>query len=756
MPSATRPAILRALVLVVILGAWLALGAFGGQAQGKLSQVQTNDNAAFLPTSAESTKAAELNAKFVSDETLPALIVVRPASGGEVSAEQLAAVRGFAAGLGKLTLAPDEAATTEGGPQTMADLLASDPVVAPAGDGMAALVIVPLDAAAAGEQLGERSVGIRAVEVLRTALADDLGATATDAGELGLKAWVTGPAGFVADLVTAFGGIDGVLLLVALITVLVILVVVYRSPFLPFVVIGTAVFALSAAGLVVYHLAAAGRLTLNGQAQGILSILVVGASVDYALLLVARYREELGHVQMPWQAMRRAWTASVEPITASAATVIAGLLVLMLSDLASNASLGPVAAIGILAAWLAALTLLPAVLLAPGRFARGLFWPRRPRPSGEESGPRATAELLTGIWGHPARLIQRNARAVWAITAALLFALAAFLPTFQAGGSDEADIFRTEVDAVSGAEVLAEHFPAGAVQPAQVFVPADQLEPALQAVQSVPGVASAAPYAAGRPGAASGEPVQVGGWVRIDAVTEAAADTQEAVRTVSDIRTAVHEVAPTALVGGAAAETLDVQAAGARDLRLIVPVVLIVIWLILMMLLRSVAAALLLIAANVLSFAATMGLAAIVFNHVLDLPAADPTVPLYGFTFLVALGVDYSIFLMTRVREESRVHGTRIGVLRALAVTGGVITSAGVVLAATFAALAVLPLLFMVQLAFIVAVGVLIDTLVVRSLLVPALVHDLGPRTWWPSRLSRAESATPDASPENSPAGARG
>jgi RND superfamily putative drug exporter len=334
------------------------------------------------------------------------------------------------------------------------------------------------------------------------------------------------------------------------------------------------------------------------------------------------------------------------------------------------------------------------------------------------------------------------------VTSVVLLGCAAFLPTFQANGTSQADVFLTDVDSVAGEEVLAAHFPAGVVQPAIVIVAEDEMNSVVEAAEGVDGVQQAAPYTGASttgapPGGAdpAAEPVVVDGNVRVDVTTEAAADTTEGVATVERLREAVHEVAPDALVGGAAAETLDAQDAGTRDLRVIVPVVLVVILLILMVLLRSVTAAVLLMAANVLSFAAALGVAALVFEHVLDFPGADPAVPLYAFTFLVALGVDYSIFLMTRVREESARIGTRDGVLRGLAVTGGVITSAGVVLAVTFAALGVIPLLFLAQLAFIVAFGVLLDTLVVRSLLVPALVHDVGPRVWWPSRLAREGSA---------------
>ncbi|WP_227422638.1 MMPL family transporter [Pengzhenrongella sicca] len=740
--------LLRAVAIVVALGVWLGIGAFGGMAQGQLSQVQSNDAATFLPASAESTRAAELNRAFVANPTLPALVVLTSASGDVITPEQLAAVEQFAGEIADLPIPGADPAA--GDPAAVGDVLTADPVVAPSEDDAALLIPLSLDGEAAeGTLADDEGVVGAVVAAVRDGLSADLGASASDAGELELNAWVTGPAGFVADLVTAFGGIDVVLLLVALGAVLLILVVVYRSPFLPFVVIITAVFALCAAALVVYHLAKNGTLTLNGQTQGILSILVVGASVDYALLLVARYREELRHIASPATAMRRALRVSIAPIAASAGTVIAGLLCLTLSDLASNKSLGPVGAIGIVSAFVAVLTLLPAFLLVLGRFSRAVFWPRVPRPvdvaahaGGADfvEGTIPTAELMSGGWGRLARTIGRNPRRVWVLTALALAVGAAFLPTLRAGGSSQADVFLTDVDAVSGQEQLAEHFPAGAVQPAVVIAPEAEAAAVLAAAQEVAGVTSAAYFTgaqtSGPPaGAEAAEPVVVDGLIRVDVITEASADSQEGVQTVRDVRGAVHDVAPDALVGGAAAETLDTQDASVRDLKVIVPVVLLVIFVILALLLRSVIAAALLTGANVLSFAAALGVSAVVFNHVLDFPAADPSVPLYAFTFLIALGVDYSIFLMTRVREESLRFGTREGVLRGLAVTGGVITSAGVVLAATFAALGIIPLAFLAQLAFIVAFGVLIDTLVVRSLLVPALVHDIGPRVWWPARL---------------------
>ncbi|MFF3064999.1 MMPL family transporter [Oerskovia sp. NPDC057915] len=761
--------VLRGLVIVAVLGVWLAIGALGGQAQGKLSTVQTNDSAAFLPSSAESTRAAEKAQAFVSDESLPALVVAVPTDGGAVTPQQLETLQTVAADLPALPLT----GAGPGDPQTVGDALTAEPVVVPSQDGEAAMIVASLDASKSSDLMAndERVNNAVVAEIraeLETTLADS-----------GLQAWVTGPAGFVADLVNAFGGIDTVLLLVALGAVLIILAIVYRSPILPFMVILTAVFALCLAGLVVYLLADAGTLTLNGQAQGILSILVVGAAVDYSLLVVARYREELRAVESPYTAVRRALRASIEPIAASAGTVIAGLLCLLLSDLASNRSLGPVGAIGIAAAFLGALTFLPALLVVGGKRSRGIFWPRKPaydpaaadeaagpaavdagaaRPAGAAApaAPAATRDVALaashdvevhvaghGIWSRVASFVGRRDRAVWIVTALVLAGCAAFVPTFRAEGTSDSDVFLTQVDSVDGEKVLEEHFGGVGVQPAIVIAPEADLDAVLQAATATEGVASAAAVTEGGTGGAPGAPSQgpplvVDGDVRVDVVTEDPSDTNAATTTVAALRDAVHEVSPDAVVGGASAQRLDTQIAGDHDLRVIVPVVLVVILLILMLLLRSILAPVLLMAANVLSFGAALGVSAIVFNHVLDFPGADPTVPLYAFCFLVALGVDYSIFLMTRVREESAIIGTRRGTLRALAVTGSVITSAGVVLAATFAALGVIPLLFLAQLAFIVAFGVLVDTLIVRSLLVPALVHDVGRAVWWPGALRRS------------------
>lgn len=704
---------LRGLIILAVLGIWLAIGALGGQAQGKLSDVQENDSASFLPEGAESTQAAALAAQFSDATTLPALVVVEAQPPGTaLTPDQLAAVQQWAAGIPGLAV--------EGTDATIEEYLVGPVVPIPSEDGQAVLVALPLDAAAVTEVTEEEVRVVNAVvETLRDSAADAFEGT-------GLEAWVTGPAGAIADLVEAFAGIDGILLGVALLVVLLILILVYRSPSLPFAVIFTSLFGLTLASLAVYQLAANGTIDLNGQSQGILFILVVGAATDYALLLVARYREELHQHESVYVAMRAAWRASLAPISASAGTVIAGVLCLLLSDLSSNRGLGPVAAIGIASAYLAALTLLPALLLVAGRRSRAVFWPRIPRPAAPGAEP---VEAKPGLWERLAAFVARRDRVVWIVTAVVLLGFSAFLPTLRASGTNDADVFLTEVESVAGEDALAAHFDAGQVEPIVIVVPQAEAAAVVDAVTAVDGVTSAAvqPVA---PGAT--EPLVVDGLVVVNAVTEAGSDTQAAVDVVRDVREVVHDASADAVVGGAAAERLDLQDTAQRDLRIIVPTVLAVILVVLIMLLRAVVAPVLILLANVLSFGASLGVAALLFNNVFGFPGADPSVVLYAFVFLVALGIDYTIFLMTRVREESLKVGTRLGVQRGLAVTGGVITSAGIVLAATFGALAVIPLLFLAQISFIVAFGVLLDTLVVRSLLVPGLVHDIGRPTWWP------------------------
>ncbi|GEO95595.1 MMPL family transporter [Kocuria turfanensis] len=709
--------LLRVLLPALLIVGWLAVAGVGGPFFGKISEVSTNDQSSFLPESTESTRVTDLQGQFRDSDAIPAIVLLVREGG----------------------LEPADRAWAE---ETVASVQDSGPVEGrlsppiPSEDGEALQVVVPLPD---GEVVED-------VEALSERFAQDR--------PEGLQAYVTGPAGFTADLVAGFEGIDGLLLGVALAVVFVILLVVYRSPVLPVLVLLTSVFALSAAILVVYWLAANDLVTISGQVQGILFILVVGAATDYSLLYTARYRDALLHHRGRAEATRAALKGSVEPIVASGATVIAGLLCLLLSDLASNQALGPVASVGIVMSILAALSFLPAVLYATGR---GAFWPFRPRfdASGAErvrvvghgAGHRPTVEGR-GVWASVARFVARAPRAIWVVTTAVLLVLAGFSTQFQATGVEQSELVLGESQARDGQEALAEHFPGGSGSPAVVLVPTGSLDAAVTAIEDTAGVADVSAVANDSPSGtlplgenaappvgpfAGVEPTEAEGLYQLQATLADAADSPAAEQTVRELRENLAAVDEEILVGGTTATNLDTNETSIADRTLIIPVILVVITLILMLLLRSVLAPVLLILTTVVSFFSALGVAALVFEHVLGLPGADPSVPLFGFVFLVALGIDYNIFLMSRVREESLVHGTRAGILRGLTLTGGVITSAGIVLAATFAALAVIPIMFLVQLAFIVAFGVLLDALIVRSLLVPALTYDIGRAIWWPA-----------------------
>lgn len=678
-------------LLLVVL--WLALGAFAGPFAGKLGSVSTNDNASFLPSSAEATKVSQLQQTFREKDINPA-VVVYERTAGITTADRSAVIQAAAS------------------VQSLRGVVGQIVGPVPSKDGKALEVIVPLDGS-----LGAELPPL--VKDLRHHLGSGLPS--------GLNAYLTGPAGFSADLVNAFAGIDGILLLVAVAVVLVILIVVYRSPILPFAVLFSALFALSVASGAVYLLAKHDVITLNGQSQGILFILVVGAATDYALLLTSRFREELREEQSRFAAMRIALRQSLAPILASGVTVILSLLCLLFSKLNSTSSLGPVAAIGILCALASALTFLPAVLVLCGRTA---FWPRPPR-YGSEHPERS------GVWGKVAGLVARRPRRLWLVATGVLIVFAAFTPTLKASGVPQSGLFLNQVESVTGQQVAARHFPAGTGSPVVIIGPTKSASQIVQVAKGVDGITSAAVLGAdGQPVRPGSAPKSVDGRAEIQAVLQAPPDSDRALETIRVLRSAVHSAVPGASVGGPTAIQLDTQDAAERDLRVIIPIVLVVVFFLLALLLRALVAPLLLLMSVVLSFAATMGVSALVFNHVFHFPGADPSVPLYGFVFLVALGIDYNIFLMTRVREESIRYGTRAGIRRGLAVTGSVITSAGVVLAATFSALSVIPILFLAQIAFIVAFGVLLDTLLVRSLLVPALAHDIGPAIWWPSHLT--------------------
>lgn len=718
-PASTPSRWLRIALPLVLVVIWLAGGSLGGPYFGKVDEVSTNDQSSFLPQSAESTQVQERLGDFLGGDAIPALVVFD--ADRALDTAQLENVQAVADRIGDLE-----------GVQEVSPAIPSD-------DGEAAQIVVSIDAS------GEVSDVVGEVRDLVAADARD-----------GLSAWVTGPAGFTADLATGFTGIDGLLLLVALGAVFVILVIVYRSPLLPILVLLTSVFALCAALLSVWWLAKAEIVVLNGQVQGILFILVIGAATDYALLYVARFREAIGAGRRRWDAATDAWKGSVEPILASGGTVIAGLLCLLLSDLASNRALGPIASIGIAFAMLSALTFLPALLALVGRAA---FWPFIPK-SGMTELPADLTQPARGLWATLARFVARRARIVWILSTVVLLAASVGVTQLKADGVPASELVLGASQARDGQAVLAEHFPAGSGSPLYVIVPEDEAAEAAELVADQAGIDSVgivtadAPSgqadvaveggalvltAQGPPGTPAPAPTVDGGDVMLVATLSDAADSLAAEDTVRDLRAAISGTTLDAVVGGTTAVDLDTNDTSIRDRTVIIPVILVVVLLILMLLLRSILAPVLLILSVIVSFAAALGVSALVFTEVFGFPGGDPAVPLYGFVFLVALGIDYNIFLMSRVREESIHHGTRRGILRGLVATGGVITSAGLVLAATFAALGVIQILFLVQLAFIVAFGVLLDTFIVRSLLVPALAYDIGKRIWWPSKLARVD-----------------
>jgi RND superfamily putative drug exporter len=674
----------------LVLAAWLITLAVLGPLAGKLGDVENNDAAAWLPGGAESTQVVNLQKQFSKDETMLAVIVYER-TGGITAADKAKAQ----ADVGQFAQLP-------GAERPQGPFVSKD--------GKALQTLVPFK---------DTDDFTKAIDNAR-----DL----AKRGPPGLTAHVTGPAGSGADMFKVFQSIDGFLLMAAGIVVIVLLLIIYRSPTLWIIPVFSAVAALSISQAVVYLLAKYADLTVNAQSSGILTVLVFGVATDYALLLVARYREELHRHEDRHEAMAFALHRAGPAIVASAATVAVGLLCLLFAEMNSTAGLGPVAAAGVICALAAMTTLLPALLVI---FGRWVFWPLVPRYDVKYENPDAY-EKEHGIWSRVAGLVSARPRVIWAVTSLVLIGLTFGFGSLKADGLSNAGQFVGKPDSIAGEQVVARHFPAGSGSPAVVIAKADAAGPVAEAIGRTPGVADV------------GKPVTAAGHVQFEATLTDSADSKAAERTIDVLRTNTHAVAGAdAKVGGMTATNLDIERAANHDNKLIIPIVLGVVFLILMVLLRALVAPLLMIGTVVLSFAASLGASALIFQHAFGFEGTDAGFPLLAFIFLVALGVDYNIFLMTRVREESQALGTRRGVLRGLTVTGGVITSAGLVLAATFAALTTLPLVGMVEMGFIVAFGVLLDTIVVRSLLLPALAFDLGRRIWAPSRLTRTEPVTP-------------
>ena len=698
-------------MLVVII--WFLIAGVFGPLFGKLTSVQENNNSSFLPKGAEATLAADEIKTFSGKDSFnfPTLILFE----GKVNPASIAAINEHMAGVGALTL--------DGTDAKISDYLAPGQVISvfPSQDGQAILANVPLDGNAIAKTLpNEKPVLPAVVDALRADIKPIAQAN-------GVTHYVTGPGGLLGDLFAAFGTLDSSLLLTTLGVVAIILIIVYRSPVLWIIPLLSSLFALSTAGGIVYLLAKNNIIDVDGQSQGILSVLVIGAATDYALLLIARYREELHHHENRFDAMRTAYKGVWEPILASGSTVSISLLILLFSQLTNTAGLGPIGAIGIVCSMITILTLLPALLLV---FGRWIFWPRIPRNDGDD-------HVMSGMWSKVGSSIGRNPRKAWVISGTVLLLFAFASTTLKADGIGTVDTFTGNPESVVGQKLLTKHFPGGEGDPTQVVVALDKVGAVTAALKNAPGVTDISPQLDGI--AIPGQPLPamkvVNNRAILNLTLDKAPDSVEAGNDIPEIRRLAHAADATSLVGGTSAVYFDVRTANNRDNKTIIPIILLVITLILGLLLRSIVSAIVLLGTVVLSYFATLGVCALVFNHVFGFAGGDNSFPLFAFIFLVALGIDYNIFLMTRVREESQKIGTRAGVIKGVTVTGAVITSAGIVLAATFAVLGLLPLVPLAELGFAVAFGVLLDTIIVRSILVPALVHEIGPKIWWPSNL---------------------
>ncbi|MFF4591086.1 MMPL family transporter [Streptomyces sp. NPDC001388] len=683
----------------LVLALWLVVLFLVAPFASKLTDAQDNDAASWLPGSAESTQVLEISKDF-RPEQIPAVVVY--ARDGGLTAQDRAQITADAGRLKQLTDHGIRGAETRG------------PVYDRQADPRAAQIYVPITMDEKGwERIAPAVDSIRDV---------------TGKGGAGLAVHITGPGGTSADFSEAFEGIDSTLLLSAMAVVIVMLLITYRSPTLLLVPLLGVVAALFTAQALIYFLAEHGGLTVNGQSAGILTVLVFGAGTDYALLLVARYREELRRHEDRHEAMALALHRAGPAVLASGATVVLSMLVLMAAEMNSTAGLGPVAAIGVAVALLAMMTLFPALLVICGRW---IFWPVIPHFGTPDPTER-------GVWARTGRGIARNPRMIWAVTALVLAVCSLGLIQLRAEGISNADAFTGKPDSITGQQVSEEYFPAGSGDP--LVIVSDQAQ-ARQVGQVVAATEGVVPTSLGLP---EGTKPLYDGKVLFEATMAAPADSEAAKQTVERVRDAVHAVPDAdAKVGGGTAALLDMDRATTHDNLLIIPLVLAVVLLILGALLRAVVAPLLLVGTVILSFASALGISALAFRHLFDYAGESTDFPLFVFVFLVALGIDYNIFLTTRIREEAARQGTRKGVVTGLATTGSVITSAGLVLAGTFAALGTLPMVAFAEIGFAVALGVLLDTFVVRSVLVPALFLDVGPKVWWPHRLARDDGRAP-------------
>jgi RND superfamily putative drug exporter len=795
----------------IVFAIWLVgifIAAGPANLPGKFTDAEDNESTSFLPGDAESTKALTATENLQGGELAPAVIVYRRDSG--LTAADRRQIQQDVVELTKKRypgVVPDGATAAAGGKQGQSEAPPAQgnlpegcggptttipgqpasyaPFVGPicSQDGKAAIVTAYL------KGNGEADNILDPIDGWRDIVSDPGG---------GLEVKITGGAGYAADAIKVFESIDGTLLLAAVSLVIFLLIAIYRSPIFFLIPLVAVMFAETLSRSLGYGVSELG-VTINGQSSSIMSILVLGAGTDYALLIVARYREELHRSSDKHEAMSVALASAGPAILASAATVIAALFCLTIAKVNGTAGLGPIGALGVFCAALSMLTLLPALLTIFGRRAFWPFVPHNPQTAPTDAGisdwsrrnvvegSTAKALLLTvasgivvalllplvilnallhrvtsrtfpslivgpldrkvfrpyelrrfkhehladathGFWKRVGDRVAARPRRVMLGSIALLLVLCAGLGFFSTDLTTN-DGYRTSVEAVEGQDILAKSFPAGSSAPTDIVVPDRSFVAGVtHAVEEVPGVeAVSGPVAEGEDG------------VLIQATLEPLPYSTEAYDLVEPIRDATATISPDVLVGGATAVEFDVREAAAWDSKVIPPIVLVVVFLILVLLLRALVASLVLIGTVILSFVAALGVGYFAFDVFWGFPGSDPSLPLFAFVFLVALGVDYNIFLIARAREETLKHGTREGILRALAVTGGVITSAGIVLAGTFSVLAVLPLVFLTEIGFVVAFGVLLDTFLVRSVLVPSIALTLGPRFWWPSSLAKAE-----------------
>ncbi|MGC5399677.1 MMPL family transporter [Streptomyces sp. DT20] len=668
-----------------VVALWVAVIAIAGPLAGKLSDVQANHAVDYLPASADSTQVAKIQEALPGGESTD-LVLVYHRDAGLTPADRTEAARQSARVAADHTLtAPPRAVPSEDGTTLMYPVSTTEP----------------------GQD-----------DDARTAFVDEVRETAK--GGDGLSVRVGGPGAMNTDAQKVYGSLGGPLLYTTVAVVAILLILIYRSPLLWLVPLAVAGVADALSMAVVHGLNRGFDITVTGQSSAVMTILVFGAGTDYALLLVSRYREELTRHARPQEAMAAALRGCGPAVVASSATVAAGLLCLLAADLTSSRGTGPIAAVGVLCALLAMLTLLPALLVLLGR---RVFWPLVPAYGGEPVRRRSLFAVMGGSAG-------RRPVAVLVTGGVLLGALS--LGVFSRPGDLKlVDSFTSKPDSVAAMETLADAYPGRSSQPITVLAPTGRADETLDRARATDGVASAE---RGRSG---------GGWTELSVVARDAPESAGERNTVNALRTGLDG----AHVGGPGAQQMDLERSSSRDLRTVVPLVLLSVLLVLIVLLRSLVAPLLLVAAVVAVWGAALGIGGLLFEPILGLKGTDPGLPLLSFVFLVALGVDYGIFLMHRVREEALAGAEpTAAALTALRTTGGVIASAGLVLAATFAVLTNMPLAGLVEMGFVIAVGVLLDTFLVRTYLVTSAAVALQRRMWWPGALSRTPA--PPAAPQ--------